>query len=104
MMSGNVLVLRALVRNVRIQSGRQPVMLGPRIGVTVSRARTRWKVRVQPALKSPAAAVFQVKSGSFHSSQASTLVTVVALSRAVTMVSTLDIQSFQLTHWYGNVG
>src|SRR5262245_45920646 len=103
-MSGTVLVLRALVRNERIQSAFQPVMLGPTIGVTVSRARTRWKVRVQPALKSPAAAVFQVRSGSFHSSQPSTLVTVLAASRADTMVSTLDIQSVQDTQRYGKSG
>jgi hypothetical protein len=35
-------------------------VLGPTIGVSVSRARTRWYVRTQPALKSPAAEVFQV--------------------------------------------
>jgi hypothetical protein len=97
--AGNVLVLRAWVRNERIQFTFQLAALGPTIGVTASRARTRWNVRTQPSLKLPAAPVFQVKSGSFHSSYASTLDTLVAAIRAFTIWSTLASQSFQLTHW-----
>ena len=46
----------------------------------------------------------QVQSGSFHSSQAAMLVSLLAASRALTIVLTLDSQSDQLTHWYGKLG
>lgn len=59
-------------------------MLGPTIGVSESMARTRWNVRTQPALKLPAADVFQVRSGSFQSSQSLMLLTVLAASRRLT--------------------
>jgi hypothetical protein len=72
--------------------------------VTVSSERiSRW-VRVQPAVNGPAAAVFHVQSGSFHSSQPSMLVVPVALSRACTIVRTLASQSAQLTQRYGKFG
>jgi hypothetical protein len=54
-------------------------------------------VRAQPASKAPAAEVFQVQSGSFHSSNALTLLSPEART-ALTWVSTALSQLLQLTH------
>jgi len=59
-------------------------------------ARTSSNVRAQPASKEPAAAVFQVQSGSFHSSKALMLLSPEA-STAFTWVSTALSQLLQLT-------
>ncbi len=103
-MSGSALFALALVRNELIRLWFQVENPGPAIGVTVSRDRIRWYVRTQPSFQAPAAEVFHVQSGSFQISQAWMLLTVVAASRALTIVSTLDSQSAQLTHLYGKSG
>src|ERR1700730_9045438 len=70
MMFGTVPLALASVRNVVIQFGLKVAVLGPWIWAFGSRERTSSKVRAQPASKAPAALVFQVQSGSFHSSKA----------------------------------
>ncbi len=62
-----------------------------------SLARTSLYVVAQPASNAPAAEVFQVQSGSFHSSYAAMLVAPEDFTDA-TCLSTADSQSLQLTH------
>src|SRR5690348_1461616 len=103
-MSGSALFDFAYDRNELIRLWFQLENPGPAIGVTVSSVLIRWYVRTQPAFHVPAAEVFHVQSGSFQISQAATLLTVVLASRALTIVSTFDSQSSQLTHLYGKSG
>jgi len=63
--------------------------------------RSCWKVRVQPALKSPAEDD-QVQSGSFHGSHASmTLLVAGCAWAAATILSTRASQSVQPPQLYG---
>src|SRR5882724_6980495 len=78
--SGSALFALALLRKELIRSRFHDEKPGPAMGVTVSSVRMRWEVRTQPAFQLPAAAVFQVQSGSFQTSQAATSLTEVATS------------------------
>src|SRR5256885_610831 len=68
MMSGTVPLAFASVRKVLIEDALNPEKLGPWIGRVESFERTSLNVVAQPLSKLPAAEVFQVQSGSFHSS------------------------------------
>src|SRR5690242_6436415 len=98
MMPGSVPLALASVRKVVIQLALNVEVLGPWMTALESSARTSLKVRAQPASNAPAAAVFQVQSGSFHSSKALMLASP-AVSTAFTWVSTALSQLLQLTHW-----
>src|SRR2546429_3539015 len=95
-MAGTVPLAMASLRNVVIRPWSQCEKLGPWMGVP-ARDRTSAKVRAQPASKLPALAVSQVKSGSFHSSQAATLVAPEACTFA-SWASTADSQLLQEIH------
>src|SRR5579863_2800249 len=94
---GRVPLALASVRNLVIQLALKEEILGPWIWALGSSARTSSNVRAQPASKAPAALVFQVQSGSFHSSKALMLPSPEARTD-LTWVSTALSQLLQLTH------
>src|SRR2546421_7785480 len=96
-MPGTAPLAMASWRNVVIRPRSHVAKLGPWMGVVEPFDRTSAKVRAQPASKLPAFAVSQVKSGSFHSSQAAMSVAPEDCTLA-TWVSTADSQLLQLTH------
>ena len=104
MMSGSALFALAWLRNELIRLRFQEASPGPATGVTRVERADPLDGADPAVVPRPAAAVFHVQSGSFHISQAWMLLTVVAASRARTMVSTLASQSFQLTQRYGKSG